>query len=88
MKSTVFGAIIVSATTLSLSSFASQTPPQISSQQKTQQQITAKQIQQERLEVCAFYLEDCPIVELGAGNGGGNEPPLPTIKIKKPTNRH
>ena len=78
MKLSLLGAVVV-VTSLSQSSFAGQDPHQPS---VTDQEIQ-KQIYQDQLNMCTFRPEDCPLSQLGAGNGGGNEPPLPTIKKKK-----
>jgi hypothetical protein len=36
----------------------------------------SEELQQELAALCEYYPNECPVTTTGAGNGGGNEPPL------------
>lgn len=40
-------------------------------------------IYEDLAQMCEYYPQECNVSELGAGNGGGNEPPYTPRKPKK-----
>jgi hypothetical protein len=68
VKKFIFSAVIVCA------SFASEATQSDSND-------ILKQVQDDKTQQCIYFPNECSASTLGAGNGGGNEPPL--IKKRK-----